>query len=346
MVEEEVGDVRCLDGFVRRGMRRAMAFGPALCVQVVAGSVPGVGVSALLRSLVLKAPTLLKPGWGDLVLPALFAEALQEEDAELGAALAVAYWPGGSTELERAALGAADLVVAYGSDEAVVALRAATPVTTRFVAYHHRVSVAAIGAEALRSDSASGTAAELARAVALFDQRGCVSPQMVWVEEGAETDPVTFATELANALSDLELTLPSVAPDHPEAAALQQARGTAELLAASGPTWIRHGGVDAPWTVVLASEDGLAMPATSRVVRVRPLAGPEELARELRPWAPHLQTLGVAGFGERLDELARACGRVGVSRVVPLAAVAFPPAWWRHDGRGPLTELLRWVETQ
>src|SRR5690606_28867580 len=58
--------------------RTSLPVGPRLCVQLVAGSVPGVGVTALLRSLLVSAPTLLKPGLGDVVLPVLFGRALRE----------------------------------------------------------------------------------------------------------------------------------------------------------------------------------------------------------------------------------------------------------------------------
>jgi hypothetical protein len=123
LLVSEFRDVAYLDGFVERDGRSSMAVGPRLCFQVVAGSVPGVGVSALIRGLLLKSPTLLKPGRGDCVLPVLFASALGEEDPELAAALAVVYWPGGSEVLEGVALQRADTVVAYGGDESVTALR-------------------------------------------------------------------------------------------------------------------------------------------------------------------------------------------------------------------------------
>ena len=62
LLDAEFTDVACLDGFVERQGRSSMAMGPGLCFQIIAGSVPGVGVSALIRSLLVKSPTLLKPG--------------------------------------------------------------------------------------------------------------------------------------------------------------------------------------------------------------------------------------------------------------------------------------------
>jgi hypothetical protein len=379
LVEAELGCVDRLDGFgAPLGVQHSLAsppplclpVGPRLCVQIVSGSVPGVGVSALVRSLLVKGPTLLKTGRGDVVLPVLFARALREVDPELADALAVIYWPGGSARLEEAAIGPADVVVAYGSDETVRAVRDRTPVTARFVAYHHRLSVGVVGREALAEHRLDRTASEVARAVALFDQRGCVSPQVVWVEEGggavegalgaaggaegstgradgpAAPSARVFARRLAGALQELEGRLPGGALEVEEASAVQQLRGTAELMAASGSAVeVIHGG-GSSWTVVYEAETGPPQACVGRVVRVRPLASLDELPQVLEPVRHHLQTVGTAGLGARADALAAELGRLGASRVVPFASVAFPPARWHHDGGRPLGDLVRWVDLE
>ena len=182
LLVDELGGPQPLDGFVDQGGPQTMAVGARLCVQIASGSVPGVGVDALIRSLLTKAPTLLKPGLGDVVLPVLFARALKEVDPSVAAGLAVVYWPGGDGALERTALTRADLVTIYGSDETVRGLRALAPVTARLVVYHHRTSVGVVGRAALAARVAGATASDIANAVALFDQRGCVSPQVIWVD--------------------------------------------------------------------------------------------------------------------------------------------------------------------
>lgn len=344
LLETEFDDPGALDDFVTVRGRRAMAIGPALCVQVVAGSVPGVGVSALIRSLLVKAPTLLKLGRGDIVLPCLFARALRAHDPDLADALAVVYWPGGAEDLERAALSDAEVAVVYGSDETVRTLRSYAPITSRFVGYHHRVSAGVVGVEALTDARATETAAEVAAAVAVFDQRGCVSPQIIYVEESGEVCVSDFIERLATAFGDLETRLPGGELGEEEASTMQQLRGAAELLAASGGGEIYHGGTEATWTVILETEVEPIVPCGGRVVRVVSLADYRELPRLLEPLRGHLQTLGVAGFEERFEALAGQCGRVGITRVVPFGSVPFPPPWWYHDGRGALADLVHWVE--
>lgn len=346
LVRAELGDETVLDGFVPDPAGRAvMALGPALAVQIVAGSVPGVGVSALLRSLLVKAPTLLKPGRADCVLPVLFARALREADPTLAEAVAVVYWPGGAGALEDAALSRASLVTAYGSDETVSDLRARTPVTARFVAYHHRISVGIVGRDALTEDGVEAAAGEVARSVALFDQHGCVSPRLLFVEEGGDSSPAAFAEAVARQLGHLEERLPGGALGAGQASALHQLRGTAELMAAAGEISVIHGG-SAAWTVILAKDAGPPGDGCGRLLRVRAVADAGDVPALLAPFSDHLQTVGVAGLGERLADTALALGRLGASRVVPFRSVAFPPPWWHHDGGGPLRDLLRWVDLE
>ena len=353
LVAAEFADPGALDHIVvsdgPADPRSLMAFGPRLCVQVVAGSVPGVGVSALLRSLLVKGPTLIKPGLGDVVLTVLFANALRREDPALADAVGVLYWPGGSTTVEQAAMADADVVVAYGSDETVATLRSAAPATAHFAAYHHRVGVAVIGRRAFEEAAPEGlghVAREAARAIAMFEHRGCVCPHVVYVEEGGATSPVEFAEKVAAALSELEVELPSVALDAAEAAGLQQARGTAELHAASGVARLMSERAAASWTVLYEEDPVPVPPMAGRSVRVRPIRDASELPAALEPIGGHLQTVGYAGLGDRAAKLAARLGSVGVSRVVPLRDVSFPPPWWLHDGRGPLTQLVRWVELE
>lgn len=336
----------CLDHWVQESDRSVRAYGPALCTQIVAGSVPGVGVSAMLRSLLVKGPTLLKPGIGDVVLPVLFARGLREADSSLGAAVAVWYWPGAHASVTAAAVAASEVAVVYGSDATVAAVRSQAPPTTRVVTHHHRIGIGVVGRRCLADPGASQrVASEVARAVAMFDQRGCVSPHLVHVQVGGPVAPEDFAAHLGEALSELERTLQHGPLDLDTAAALQQLRGNAELRAASGEGQVFHGGANAPWTVIV-EPDAVAGPATfARGVRVIPFDDAEGLRASLESLEPHLQSVGYAGVeGDELMRLAELVGRAGGARLVPFSDLAFPPPWWMHDGRSPLGDLVRWVE--
>ena len=125
LLRRELHDPGVLDGFRRMDEGRSVrAVGPLLTFHVGSGTVPGVSVTSMIRALLVKSAVLLKPGLGDVVLPVLFAEALAKEAPELSDAMAVTYWPGGSSPLEGLALQGAEAVVVYGGDEVVTSLRA------------------------------------------------------------------------------------------------------------------------------------------------------------------------------------------------------------------------------
>ncbi len=150
LLRSELEDPAVLDGFRprRHAPGKSRAFGPRVATHVFSGNVPGVAVTSLVRSLLVKSAALGKTAIGEPLLAALFARGVAEEDPELGACLAVTYWHGGDA-LEAVALGMADAVVVYGGAEAVAAVRAATPAGTRVLAYGPRLSFGVVGREAL-----------------------------------------------------------------------------------------------------------------------------------------------------------------------------------------------------
>lgn len=342
--------------------RRLRGLGPELALHIVAGTVPGVGVTSLIRGLLVKGPVLLKPGAGDALLPVLFARALGEAAAAdgpdspaaaLAHATAVLYWPGGSSHIEEPFLAAADQVVVHGADETVLDVRRRLAAHTRLVSYHHRVSIAVFG-EGIASglgrsgpaptrEAATAAVLGLARAVVSFDQRGCVCPHQVFVLGGDHEAATWLAAELADALAREASRLPAGPPDPHEAARVQQVRGAAEMRAAAGERVRLFGGANLAWTVVLDPEPRARPACFGRTVHVTPVVSRDALSALLAPLRHHLQSVGAAGLSDDdLEVLAAA----GATRIVPMADLPFPPAWWLHDGRGPLTELVRWVEAE
>jgi hypothetical protein len=352
-VRADFPDPDVLDGF-RPGPRgeRHRVVPPRLLVQVCAGNVPGTGATALLRGLLVGAPTLLKPGVGDRVLPELLGRALQEEagggPGSLSRGFAVAGWAGGrGGELERAALARADRVVVYGGSEAVAAVRAAAGPLTPVVVYGPRVSIGVVLADAVGHSRVVEAAA---RAVAAYEQRGCVSPHIVWVEEGGKRSPHAWAEALAGALERLAPApgprTGTVDPDLPEIpfAAMRGLAEAAAYRAASGTGDGVFGGPQRGWMVLWEPGDRPFEPSClGRTVRVRPLPSIEGLGPRLEAARGVLQSAAVEGTDAGRTHAALLLARSGVTRVTTFERQPWPPAWWRHDGEGPLRALVRWV---
>jgi len=340
----EFGDPGCLDGFrpLRGTGLLTRAFGPRLAVHVFSGNVPGLPLWSLTCGLLVKAANLGKTASGEPLLPALFAASLAEVDPDLARCVGILYWPGGSADLEGAAFSRAEAVIAYGGEAALGALRARVPAAARFLGYGHRLSFGLIGREVLTAAGVAGVAARAAADVATFDQQGCVSPHLFYVEAGGDRSPRDFAAALAAALQDLEGRVPRGRIPLGASAAIQGVRDVADLSGAE--VWASPGGT--AWTVIYENAPAFAPSCLNRTVRVKPVPDLADLPRLLAPITPSLQTAGVAVHPERLPALAACLGNLGVSRLCPLGQMAFPAFAWHHDGRGNLLDLVRFTDIE
>lgn len=344
LLRAELGDPAVLDGFQARPERGVRAFGPELAFHIFAGNVPGVAVTSLIRSLLVKAATLGKTAAGEPLLPVLFAGTLARLEPELGDCLAVTYWPGGAEPLEEVALRGADTVIVYGGGEVVESVRRRLPAGSRLVEHGPRLSLALVAREELTQERAGGAAAALALATATFDQQGCVSPHVAYVERGGEVAPEEFAALVAAALERVEEELPRGRLSAAEAATIHQLRGAAEFRAIAGRQVRVLASAGTEYTVIYDEEPGFTPSCLNRVLRIIPLGDLDGVPRRLAPFGSYLQTIGVAASAERRAALAEPLGQLGASRITTLEAMPWPPPTWHHDGQEPLRELLRWVD--
>ena len=340
LVRAEFPDPRVLDGFAGEGGRRVRAAAPGVTLHLGAGSVPGVTVTSMLRALLVRSPVLAKPGAGDAVLTTRFARELHRADPRLAAAVAVHYWPGGAparAAWERELFALAGQVVVYGDGDTIESVRARAPASTRLVEHPHRLGIAIVDPRA-----APGAASDAARAVAVFDQRGCVSTHLILLIAAREA-AVEWCDRLAAGLARIEAALPAAPPSPAELSARHQLRGRLELRRTAGEdvTWWSPGG--ARWSVALAPA-GAFEPAGGRAAWVVPVPDPAACVDLLAPMSPALQTVGLAGIRSGRGCLAEALFELGATRIVPLREVPFPEPDWLHDGSRPLGELVSWSE--
>ena len=337
---DELGCLEVLDRFVPSVSGQKRASGPPLMTHVLAGNVPGAGLDSVIFSLLVKSATLVKTSSAEPVLPALFARSIRDIDPNLGACLSVVSWPGGNTELEDLAYGRADMVVASGSDASLAAIRKRT--RGQFIGYGHKVSFGLVTKESLTD--AKEIAHKAAYDVALYDQQGCLSPQLIYVEEGGAVTPEEFAALLAVGLAHWQTELPR-GPVPPEVStAIRRVRDEAEWQALAGKDVVLHAspnGTD--WTVVYDADPTFVQSPLYRTIRVKPLRNIPQLGEILDAWQPYLEAVGVAAGPERLATLTDTLGALGVSRVCPIGTMQLPPLSWRHGGRPRIGDLVRWV---
>ena len=346
LLETELGDPAVLDTFrPRPGIRGShRARGPAVTTHIFSGNVPGLPAISLIHGLLVKSACLGKPASDEPVFPALFARSLAAVDPKLAASVAILPWSGGDAAVEAAAFAASEAVIAYGSDAAIESIRARVPPGVRFVGHGHRLSLAVIGRETLAYDSVESLAERLAYDVSLFDQQGCVSPHVVYVERGGTIAPQEFAESLAQAMAAFERDMPRGRLSVEETSAIQQARSEAELRELQEePIRLFASPGRTAWTVIYEDDPAFVPSCLNRVVRVKPLVDLAELPNLLRPVSRHLQTVGAALSRERRDRLADALAPLGVCRVCAIGEMPHPPLHWHHDGGFNLLPLLKWT---
>jgi hypothetical protein len=349
LLQAELGDPAVLDGFrprpAIRGLHRAT--GPAVTTHIFSGNVPGLPAVSLIHGLLVKSASLGKPASEEPVFPALFARSIAAVDPKLAASVAILPWAGGDVAVEAAAFAASEAVIVSGSDASVENVRGRVPAGVRFVGHGHRVSFAVIGREALEPAALPSLAERAAYDVSLFDQQGCVSPHVIYVERGGAVPPEAFAERLAEAMAAFERAMPRGRLAVEEAAAIQQARTEAELrelreepirlFASSGGT---------AWTVIYEDDQVFVPSCLNRVIRVKPLTDIGELPNLVRPISRYLQTVGTAMSRERRDRLAAALAPLGVCRLCSIGEMPHPPLSWHHDGGFSLLPLLTWTSIE
>ena len=179
---------------------------------------------AVLVPLLLGVPVVVKPSSDDDGLVAMLAAALAP--TPLAGALTIARFPGGSPDHERALFGSVAVASVYGGDEVIESVRARLPASVDLVAHGHGVGAAYVGPNALADDASARAAADaLALDVAAYDQRGCLSPQVAFVDARGAVGVDGFAAALLDALAARETELPRGVPGTGARAAIAQWRG-------------------------------------------------------------------------------------------------------------------------
>jgi Acyl-CoA reductase (LuxC) len=289
--------------------------GPAVVAHVLASNVPALALPAIALGCLAGAAVVVKSGRRDPLSAPAFERALGAVDPELAATVVTDYWPG-SGDARDETLALADVVIVTGGDDAIAAF--AGRVRGRLVAHGPRLSVAAVGADA--------DVEALALDVALYEQRGCLSPHAVYVAGDARA----FGARLSGALDAVAERLPPAPAAVAERAAVRVVRDEAAWAPAGG-VWSGPGG-----TVVLDEGPRLRATCGLRTVRVHPVARVEDVAARLP--AGGVECVALAGADP--GALAAPLRDRGVARVCPPGRMQRPRITWPRGQRAPLGTLL------
>lgn len=325
--------------------RAAIANGPEFLVHISAGNIPNPGFTSVLLGLLVRSAQFVKCASGATYLMRLFAHSIYEADHKLGACLEVAEWAGGKGALEETLFSEATAVTATGSDEALAAIRSKVPFHVRFLGYGHRVSFGYIAREALSARDLGGLLARMTEDIVAWNQLGCLSPHVFYVEKGGRFTPEELAGKLAEELQRFESTQPRGPISKSAAAEIASRRAFYEVRAAhTVDTRLFASPGSTAWTVVYESDPRFQPSCLHRFVYVKPVEDLDEALHAADSVRRHISTVGLECPEDRLRDLATSLARWGATRICPIGRMQAPPLTWRHDGRPALGDLLSWTD--
>lgn len=349
LVEQDLGHAHRLDAFsVSEAERRlhtaSLAHGPELLVHITAGNLPCPALMSVVLGLLARSAQFVKCAQSSSFLPRLFAHSLYEAEPKFGACLEIAEWPGGAAGLEEPLFAEADCVTATGSDDTLAAIHARLPRKTRFLGYGHRVSFAYIAGDALNPLERTRVIARAADDVVAWNQLGCLSPHVLYVQSGGATAAEFFAELLAEELTRREEASPRGSVSVDTSAVITLKRDFYRVRAtASRETRLWHSAGSTAWTVVYEGDALFQLSCLNRFIYVKSVAKLDEALRSAEGVRGQVSTVGLAAPGPQMQELAGQLARWGVTRVCPLGRMQRPPLTWRHDGRPALADLVTWT---
>jgi hypothetical protein len=336
-VVDELGSLEILDGFVERDGRPAAWARGANAVTIVSSDTTiGVAIVPLIFALTAKCAVTVKDRTDALV--AAFAETLGEERPELRAATDVRAWSGGDEDIETQTLGDADVVVAFGGNAALRAIRTRCAVDATFVPFGHRASAGYLSATALAGD-AGALAAGVARDALLYDGDGCLSLHLLFVERTPDGAHERFVDALAAACTANAIEFPAGPRKPARAARVGAYAAAAAFRAANGDGRVVRA-PDGTWTIVAGLTDDDLPPFGGGVIPIVFVEGIADASAYVERHALPLQALGVAA----VDDARELAERLGGVRIAMLGGMQDPPLAGHHGGRPRIADFIRWVD--
>ena len=350
LLQQDLGHLQRLDGLQanaeeQRAHRVSMVRGPELLVHFAGGVLPNPPLTSIVLGLLARSAQFVKCASGSSFLPRMFAHSIYEVEPKLGACLEIAEWKGGTKPLEEVLFAEADCLTATGDHETLSAIRSRLPAKVGFVGYGHKISFGFITHESLSGIAIKELLARAADDVVAWNQLGCLSPHVFYVELGGDVSPEEFAERLSVELQNREASHPRGELTAEESAAIASRRAFYEVRAAHSRDtrfWCSSGST--AWTVIFEADPRFQPSCLNRFIYIKAVTGLDQVIEGADAVRGKVSTVGLAASEDRARQLATQLANWGVTRICPLGKMQNPPLSWRHDGRPALADLLTWTD--
>ena len=347
-VAEDFSNPKILDDFqpiIKGGF--AKAFGPDILFHIWAGNVPGLPLWSIISGLLVKAGNIGKVSSSEPLFASLFVKLLIEIEPRISDCIAIVWWPGGNVDQETVFLKNADVVLAYGGNESLSQIKNRSPITSLYLPYGHKISFGIISAIALTPQKVWRVAHNAANDIVRYDQQGCYSPHVFFVEAGGALSPREFARYVAHELSCFQEKFPLRSLNSKEAIILADWQNEQDIKTISEPEREIISDEDGLWTVTYSENDiDLSLSGLNRTIRIISVKSLEQIGPILRPYKKFLQTVGISSSPKELFNISQILGQYGVTRISAVGSMTAPEAGWHHDGRFNLLDLITLTEIE
>lgn len=187
--------------------------------------------------------------------------------------------------------------------------------------------------------------ARAATDIVAWNQLGCLSPHVIYIEHGGAMTAEQFAEMLSVELARREESEPRGELPPESAAVIASKRAFYEVRAAHSPEtrhWCSENST--AWTVIYEADSRFQLSCLNRFIYVKGVADLADALRNADNVRGRVSTVGLAAMEDKGSALATQLARWGVTRVCPLGKMQEPSLLWRHDGRPALGDLLTWTD--
>ncbi len=352
LIVQDLGSVRRLDEIISDPLeaqeeRASTARGYPLIAHFTGGVLPNPVLTSLMLGLLARSAQFCKCATGASFIPRMFAHSLYVFQPKLASCIEIADWKGGNDLLEAPLLESAECVTATGSDETLDGVFKKLSPRCRFLRYGHKLSFSFIARESLAKIAVQKTLTAAVEDIVAWNQLGCLSPHVIYLEAGGSLSPEDFADLLAKELQKRDAAEPRGPVDHPTSAAIAARRMFHEVRAsADQKTRVWASPESTAWTVVYEEDPEFQLSCLNRFVFVKGVADLPALLTAVARVQGQVTTVGLSAPLHRAHEIATELARWGVSRVCRAGTMQNPPLTWRHDGRPTLGDLVTWSDLE
>jgi len=307
-------------------------------VHIAPTNVFTVGVLCVIEGLLSGNINILKTSINQNQLPQLFFEALLKYDTLglLKPYIIILEVSSKENELLQCIINCADVVSAWGSEEAISSIRSMTPQGVRFVTWGHKISFAYFTKECFKDEESIYKVCE---DICLLDQNACSSPQDVFIESDNFEELKQFAQTFANILEKVSHKTPRTTPSTPEQAEISTIVSIAKVEEALGLTYVIQDN-NFTWSVIADTRSTLAVSPLYRTILIKPLLSKDIIAT-LHPMKSYLQTAALIAPTNRIVELSQKLFGAGCLRIREAGHMHDGYVGEPHDGVFALPSFMK-----